>query len=300
MALNYYASSPTVVLPPQQPPDYFSAHARQTSPIRRHPTPPSLNYQAAVNTSAAGRKRSIQDVDPEDRPADCPNAAPPKPKPEPIYGPGMTLIYPDDRTGFHIGAESQTGTWAEEKAEKEQREIASRPVAVSRKSARTRSSRVDSLTEPDQQASVVIDEQGHTINQLITELGVGWANMMADPTASTRAYTRVIENHFALTNATIMLESERLSAYLVRATDIHGLAKYWLFHDSLSWCQLIGNDLQSAVSNLTVRPVPAVLGDRINAQRNTPPGQPSTLEVEMSTASADISSIVPQDDAMQM
>src|SRR5262245_48030743 len=115
MGLNYYASSPTVVLPPQQAHGHFAPHQRSHSPGTfrpKYPTPPSLNYLAAVSNATAGRKRSITDVDDpeENRPVGTVvTQSPAKPKPEPIYGPGMTLIYPDE-PGFSIAAESQTGT----------------------------------------------------------------------------------------------------------------------------------------------------------------------------------------------
>jgi hypothetical protein len=103
MSLNYYASSPTVVLPAQQPQDFFSPHQRAHSPSAtgnfrpKYPTPPSLNYLAAVSNASAGRKRSIADVDdPEENVpvGSIVTQVPAKPKQEPVYGPGMTLIYP--------------------------------------------------------------------------------------------------------------------------------------------------------------------------------------------------------------
>lgn len=282
MGLNYYASSPTVVLQPQQPQGFFSPHQRAHSPSTmgkfrpKHPTPPSLNYLAAVSNATAGRKRSIADVDdPEENQPTGSVAIPPptKARGEPVYGPGMTLIYPDD-PGYSIAAESQSGTWYEEKKEAEEK-AAARPIAVSRKSQRVSPSRdvvVPSLNDMESQISeAIIDDNGNTINTLITSLGVGWKNIMTNPNLrdQARAYARFIERHFDFTDVIVMLEKESLNAYLVRAKQ-HGVQGYWLFADTLKWCQLVGWSLERAVSNLMSGPVPHCEGDRINARESSP------------------------------
>lgn len=305
MGLNYYASSPTVVLPPQQAHDYFAPNQRSHSPGTfrpKYPTPPSLNYLAAVSNATAGRKRSIADVDDpeENQPGGTIiTPAPVKPKAEPIYGPGMTLIYPDE-PGFSIAAESQTGTWCEEKNEKEEKTPAVRPIAVSRKSQRMDSATdiaIPSLNDMDAQSTEnLIDDRGNTIDTLIASLGVGWKNVMTNPVLrdAARAYSRVIENHFDLSDALVMLEKESLSAYLVRAKQ-HGVQGYWLFSDSLQWCQLVGWSLERTVQNLMAGPVPRVEGERINARQRTPsePATPPAQDTDMTVAVADA-------DAMEM
>jgi len=299
MGLNYYASSPTVVLPPQRAHSYIAPNQRSHSPGTfrpKYPTPPSLNYLAAVSNSSAGRKRSIADVDDpeENQPVGTVVVqACAKPKLEPVYGPGMTLIYPGE-PGFSIAAESQTGTWCEEKIEKEEKAQPVRPIAVSRKSQRMDSATditIPSLNDMDvQQPGAVIDENGTTIDALIASLGVGWKNVMTNPILrdAARAYSRVIENHFDLTDALVMLEKESLSAYLVRAKQ-HGVQGYWLFSDSLQWCQLVGWSLQRTVSNLMAGPIPHVEGERINARERTPsePSTPSSTPVPAAVADID-------------
>ncbi|KAF2683142.1 hypothetical protein K458DRAFT_419349 [Lentithecium fluviatile CBS 122367] len=300
MGLNYYASSPTVVLPPQQAHDYFAPNQRAHSPGTfrpKYPTPPSLNYLAAVSNATAGRKRSIADVDDpeENQPAGAVVAqGPTKPKPEPIYGPGMTLIYPDE-PGFSIAAESQTGTWCEEKNETGKKAPAVRPIAVSRKSQRMDSAThitIPSLNEMNAvKSESIIDDNGNTIETLIASLGVGWKNVMTNPTLrdAARAYSRVIENHFDLSDALVMLEKESLSAYLVRAKQ-HGVQGYWLFSDNLQWCQLVGWSLERTVHNLMAGPIPQVEGERINARQRTPsePATPPAQATEMPVTVADV------------
>lgn len=305
MALNYYASSPTVVLPQQQSQGYFSLHQRAHSPPGnfrpKYPTPPSLNYLAAASNSSAGRKRSIADVDePEEN---LPVGAivtqlSKTPKSEPVYGPGMTLIYPGD-PGYSMAAESQSGTWYEEKIEKEERAEAVRPIAVSRKSARMSPSAniaIPSLNDMEAQTTEgVIDDNGNTVTTLLRSLGVGWKNIMTNPNMrdAARAYSRVIERHFDFTDALVLLEKESLNAYLVRAKQ-HGVQGYWLFSDSLQWCQLAGWSLERTVSNLMAGPVPKVEGERITARQltpsepATPPAQPVSAPWHMSAAEPDV------------
>lgn len=301
MGLNYYASSPTVVLPPQQAHGYFAPNQRSQSPGTyrpKYPTPPSLNYQASpVANAKVSRKRSITDVDDpeENRPIGSVIAQEPvHPKPEPIYGPGMTLIYPGE-PGYSLAAESQSGTWYEEKIKKEEESQPVRPIAVSRKSQRMDSATsivipsLNDMAMDAQKTDAIVDEQGTTINTLISSLGVGWKNVLTNPTLrdAARAYSRVIENHFDLTEAVILLEKESLSAYLVRAKQ-HGVQGFWLFSDSLQWCQLVGWSLQRTVQNLMAGPVPQVEGERINARQRTPsePSTPPPQDLNM-TADAD-------------
>ncbi|KAF1972722.1 hypothetical protein BU23DRAFT_554910 [Bimuria novae-zelandiae CBS 107.79] len=280
MGLNYYASSPTVVLPPQQAHGYFAPHQRSHSPAS-----PSSNAKV-------GRKRSIADVDEpeENRPVGAiVTQEPVKPKPEPMYGPGMTLIYPGE-PGYTLAAESQSGTWYEEKMEKQEKAQAVRPIAVSRKSQRMDSATsiaipsLNDMAMDSQKTDVIVDEQGTTINTLISSLGVGWKNVLTNATLrdAARAYSRVIENHFDLTEAVILLEKESLSAYLVRAKQ-HGVQGFWLFSDSLQWCQLVGWSLQRTVQNLMAGPVPQVEGERINAHQRTPsePSTPPSQDLDM-------------------
>jgi hypothetical protein len=67
----------------------------------------------------------------------------------------------------------------------------------------------------------------------------------------------------------VMLEKESLNAYLVRAKQ-HGVQGYWLFADTLKWCQLVGWSLERAVPNLMSGPVPHCEGERINARESSP------------------------------
>jgi hypothetical protein len=205
----------------------------------------------------------------------------------------MTLIYPG-QPGWSIAAESQTGTWCEEKQTNEEKAQPVRPIAMSRKSQRMDSAadiRVPSLNDMAvPPVDNVIDDKGNTIENLITALGVGWKNVMTNPTFRdmVRAYARVIENHFDLTDAQVMLEKESLSAYLVRAKQ-HGVQGYWLFADNLQWCQRVGWSLQRTVTNLTAGPIPRVEGEKISAREITPsaPSTPAPYAMASDVADGD-------------
>lgn len=298
MGLNYYASSPTVVLPPQQPPSYpfeqrFNAqhpptHATfgsSSKPRRapKYPTPPSLNYQAAPSHAVAGRKRSLDDVDSEAA-ADGSKIIT-KPKPEPIMGPGMTLIYPGE-PGFTLAAESQTGTWAEVRHEVEEaNKPAERPIAVSRKSQRTDSiinaasiSPVKSIktdTVSFDQSSLAykattmrIDDEGHTIHDLTMALGIGWKEIVFNPAKAqgAKGWARFISRHYPLSCPQVLHESEAHDAYLVFARDeTDELEKFFLFSQDLRSCRLISTSLEGVVRNLTQHPI-VFESDVVNAR----------------------------------
>ncbi|KAK8241049.1 hypothetical protein IWZ00DRAFT_55488 [Phyllosticta capitalensis] len=266
MGLNYYASSPTVVLPPQQPPSYpfeqrFNAqhpptHATfgsSSKPRRapKYPTPPSLNYQAAPSHAVAGRKRSLDDVDSEAA-ADGSKIIT-KPKPEPIMGPGMTLIYPGE-PGFTLAAESQTGTWAEVRHEVEEaNKPAERPIAVSRKSQRTDSiinaASISRQVNQDgycQLRTVFSRLQGdHYAHRrrrphhprLTMALGIGWKEIVFNPAKAPRrkGLGKIHQQDYPLSCPQVLHESEAHDAYLVFARDeTDELEKFFLFSQGLA------------------------------------------------------------------
>jgi hypothetical protein len=134
-----------------------------------------------------------------------------------------------------------------------------------------------------------IDDNGNTINSLIASLGVGWKNVVSNPNLrdASRAYSRVIERHFDFTDVVVLLEKESLSAYLVRAKQ-HGVQGYWLFSDSLQWCQLVGWSLERTVANLMSGPVPHVEGERINARQLTPSSESAVSPLQTTGTGANV------------
>lgn len=279
MNRTFYASSPTVVLPAQQPSQYFVENPNPSPPVFSNLNPfgalpsPSKQFAASQLTptpGAAGRKRSRADSDlgghdyfgdgsaPERAPS------PPKPKVEPIYGPGMTLIYPD-QPGRVLDAGSQTGTWAEERAHAEALEQASsasagRPRMLSRKSQR-----LDiTAAGPDDVALAAMGTPPKaTPIHPITEdpaalaLGIGWSSVAENPARqdAARGWQRFIERHFPLSQVTILVESRSLPGYLVSATEDQGSIGFFLFDEALNYARLVARDFQTACQKVMIRPI---------------------------------------------
>lgn len=255
MGLNYYASSPTVVLPPQQPSSHWlQRHPHNEATISdscamevqhppalkrikpKYPTPPSMNYIANSSNGIAGRKRSRADIgdDHEDDAASA-NIEPPKPKVEPIMGPGMTLIYPDDPQ-LHIPAESQSGTWMEETADNAQAQPR-RPRIIARKSMRLNS------TDP---AASSQGSQSFEIDPVILKLGIGWKRLSEHQAAAAAGQEAYIRNQYPMVqNPNILLQHEGLGIYIVRCKPENAFGYYeewWLFKDDLKSARFLCND----------------------------------------------------------
>lgn len=236
----------------------------------RFPRPPSMNYLANIESRPiSGRKRSLADTHDGELEADADGSfvsptnapSPPKPRGEPVYGPGMTLIYPDD-PGFSIAAESQTGTWAEEKNEETETQAANRPVVTSRKSQRR--GVPDSISiEP----AVSFNTNGAGINgnspsptsadppidRLTLTLGIGWKRIPAAQAPAAKGWEKFIVNHYDnISDPSILLHSEAHHLYLVRSLSTASDTQecWWVFQEDLSACRLVGFCEEDAIRNL--------------------------------------------------
>jgi hypothetical protein len=198
------------------------------------------------------RKRSRDDSDESNEQrreplAAATKAAPPKPVlEEPIYGEGMVLLNP--QTGMALSADSQTGTWFEETAEKQaalappvssRQQGAGSSIAPSRKSQRLDVSapglddvslacmqqRLQSTTHDDDRRSFgnsgvfnSIDEPH--VDDVTLLLGISWQRVNRDDLApAICGWEKYINNHFGryLHSARILLKNRSLNAYLVAA-----------------------------------------------------------------------------------
>jgi hypothetical protein len=228
MGLNYYASSPVLI--PHSPTTFPQPPGKRHIP--KYPQPPSLNYLARTSNGVAGRKRSRDEdhdgeVDASSRPITLPD-----PKPEPIMGPGMTLIYPDEPS-LNISPESQSGTWMEELAD--QASSPERPPLVARKSR----CRIEDL--PAVQTVVQNDE----IDPLVRELGIGWKRLTETQQSAIAGSETYIRKQFDLRNPHITLQHEGLGIYVVESepASAQGYWKqYWLFNENLQSCRFLCND----------------------------------------------------------
>ncbi|EAS32422.3 uncharacterized protein CIMG_03446 [Coccidioides immitis RS] len=266
---NILANNPTSVPPsrPQFPnPGSVSTSVNgiQSGPPRSSISRSGLSMSGSSSTPLSAnpsRKRSHDEFNASnDDDASKPSTAQQPPfrsqtPEEPIYGEGMVLLNP--RTGLALSAESQTGTWFEEKAEAEA--SAAPPVAVasgsgqpglpSRKSQRLDSSasgwddiaaasihrKLQSSSHNDTYRNIssagststsTSGPQTPLVDDATRLLGISWQRVSTedkDMAAAVRGWERYINNHFApfLQNAQILLKHRGLNAYLVTANPVN-------------------------------------------------------------------------------
>jgi hypothetical protein len=257
MGLNYFASSPVLVMPQQQP-HYFMHHphndssncitmvdqpqARRFAPKLPTP-PPSINYLAQASHRLAGRKRSRADIG-DDHEAELEASAgpvqPPKPKVEPRLGPGMTLIY--DEPDLNISPDSQSGTWLEEKADIDAASAAAALVDRPRIPARKSSRRIS--VDENLESTVSTD-----IDPIVLQLGIGWKRMSEAQAASVAGDEAFIRNQYPYVQSPkLLLHHEGLAIYVVRSNPIDMRAhQWWLFKEDLKSCRLLCNSNEDDV-----------------------------------------------------
>lgn len=293
-------SSPVLVLPPHPPPqpsfNMESDRPQFISPFSNGAVQSPLNSSwsnqtpfTATPSSAAGRKRSRDDaasnLEDDYFPVQLPDALPePENEEEWEYGEGMTLIKPN-RKGCVIEAGSQTGTWAEEKAEQERAKAAAdalaasnleRPILRPAKSQRLHLSSTPSITEEVMSNGTLVSPESPertnglaepTVDDFTRHLGIGWSSVNtadADIGAAARGWTKFIENHFPITDAKIRLQSKGLASYLVEANE-----GYFLFGEELRQGRLVSTSLEKTWVNLR-GPVPVFDGEVVMEAGATP------------------------------
>lgn len=268
---------------------FHDANARATS-FDGQPAPP-----LARNTSSLSRKRSreeaLLDEDAQGDQANAPNApAASTPAPaveEPIYGEGMVLLNP--HTGMALSAESQTGTWYEEKVEcaaAAAPPLSSRSVPAdssdypSRKAQRLDASAPGlddiSLASIRQRLHGSWDDQRPRaasrsgsgspqepqVDEATCLLGISWQRVHADDSdmaAAIRGWTKYIDNQFSshLRDSEILMKNRALNAYLVTACPTSGKSfrAFYLFTEDLSQAQLVASSWDSCLQNLRSAPM---------------------------------------------
>ena len=224
-------------------------------------TPPMSFVSTTTNPSRKRSRDEISDdvVDPTANPVEAEVVIP-----EPIYGKGMVLINPS--TGVSTSAESQTGTWYEDKLEADllasakvgdlvEAQTSERLMMPMRKCQRRDTSFKVDAAENGQICSIDLRKAGPdepAIDLFTHLLGVGWSRINADPDmqAAARGYAKYIENHYPLSEVAVVLKSKGLDAYLVQTA-----GGFYLFEDDLSEGQLVGSDWEKCVANLQRSPM---------------------------------------------
>lgn len=306
MLLNRLSDGPASVLsPPQEhafaqfpsqslldPSGGFNGYPANPSSVFASNGPAQSTSDSNITSAQAipkpSRKRSRDEAAFEESPSLSVASAPkppPAPKVEPIYGEGMVLLNPD--TGMALSAESQTGTWYEEKRESQQAakdpissrsiELQSDAADISRKSQRLDQSapglddialssmrqRLDGPSLDDQHRSL---QSGSTppnephIDDATLLLGISWQRIDSDDdmAPAIRGWTKYIDNQYAghLQNSQMLMKSRALNAFLVAAMPISGPAPaFYLFNDDLTQCQLVASSWESCLQNLRQTPI---------------------------------------------
>ena len=291
MARDFYTSSPTVVLQPQQPPVFFTDPDCvngdcSNQSVFSNPSPfgpPSSTFPVpapsplAPSSAVAGRKRSRADIlEPdeqheEDEPSSPQSTEPPKQRGEPTYGPGMTLIYPDDPGFSVISAASQTGTSAEDTSSASK--PSHRPSLPCRKSTRLDKDvpGLDDIAHANSSSMIKDAPVEPTIDGATHALGIGWTVVRGNAALeiTSKAYAKFIENHYPLVSVEMLLHSSGMPAYLISATR-DGQIAFYLFEEDLKRGQLLAIDFQDAIARLQTRPI-AFVNDEILVASRTPP-----------------------------
>ena len=255
----FFSNIDAADLPTSQPSPFGSANHSTSctpfdamTPISTKPSRKRSRDESTFGTNFDGSYFSSQQV----------NTPAPIPEEKPVYGEGMVLLNP--RTGMSISAESQTGTWYEEKAEAEMKaqqeeEEMSHPQLPTRKSIRLDSTaslpRLDDTTATiapiSPPKSGIIEPE---VDEATLALGIGWTKIASedpDIQAAARGWTKYLNNHYStqIHAAEILLRSKGLNAYLVG-----GQEGYFLFSDDLSEGRMLARTWDTCLQNLRAQP----------------------------------------------
>lgn len=268
----FYFSSPTVVLPPQQPPHTFandvaapasnfnfgSSFAQSSSSSRATKfalqlTTPLLNKSSRKRT----RDEITSPVEQEDDFGSLNNPISSSPI---IISTHAERVVAQNSSFTTDASHEPTTSWDHDTVTSKTSTPASLigpspPKLVSRKSQRLDSSSAPlepnfpSVTEGSPPKSTPAEP---AIDDFTLLLGVGWTRLSEDEhiQAAARGWTRYIANHFPISGPAILLQSKGLNSFLVGANE-----GFFLFHEDLNQGQLVGTTWESTLKNLRVTPV---------------------------------------------
>lgn len=245
----HYQHAPAISSGLPSPPETLNGSSRTSFP----PTP----SEGAI----AGRKRSRGEIyDDGDDHGDgsimqYQTAQPTVNRGEPVYGPGMTISYPNDPSGAYAAdASTQSGTWVDEAAHQA---AATRPIMATRKSQRLDSSasRPDDISASFAQVAPRAPGTEPLIDEASKLLGISWKRMdISEATQiSQRAYTRWITRHYPqLADVEIWFENSAIPGYLGRATNtINGIQEYYLWSFDLHQAILVTRNPSDLILKLS-------------------------------------------------
>lgn len=226
------------------------------------PVPVPATAPITISPSAASRKRTREEISPEDESmgGTLPPSRTPGISPTAVYVEDMARINP--LTGNATTAETQTGTWFEDQLEmKLQPDVEEKAVQMTdsdgelpkrKVQRRDTSSNADVTTAANPTGLPKVMVAGPTIDQYTHLLGIGWTHVGEDSgfLAMARGYSRYIDNHYPLTHSEILLKSKSLESYLVKSNQ-----GYFLFPENLAEGRLVARTWEDALANLQSSPV---------------------------------------------
>ncbi|KAH0542793.1 hypothetical protein FGG08_002841 [Glutinoglossum americanum] len=268
----FYFSSPTVVLPPQQPPHTFANDVAASPSSFNFGSPFAQSSSSSRATKFAlqlttplinksSRKRTRDEIT---SPVEHEDDFGPLKNPissSPIVIPTHAEHVVAQKSSFTTDASHEpTTSWDHDTVSSKPSTPSSLtgsspPKLTSRKSQRldSTSSQLEtdfaSITESSPPKSIPAEP---AIDNFTLLLGVGWTRLSEDEhiQAAARGWTRYIANHFPISGPAILLQSKGLSSFLVGANE-----GFFLFHEDLNQGQLVGTTWESTLKNLRVTPV---------------------------------------------
>lgn len=213
--------------------------------------------------SVIGRKRSRDDDDDQEVNLVAPVQTPPIDRGEPIYGPGMTLTYPNDLRGhYNMDAGSQSGTWVENTWVDHPKQADAVAVPVSRPEMPSRKSQRLAPSAPTSEDIVAPSESTHRrtasaeplIDEVTRLLGISWMRMDASEALqiSQKAYTKWIRRHYpGLADVELWFENSSIPGYLGVATNkATNMKVFLLWSNDLKQAVLVTRDPNELIAKL--------------------------------------------------
>lgn len=263
-----------------------------------HSTTWTPSNESAPISSNPSRKRSRDESAFEQASMENPYfTAPPDPIPEApeeqayTYGEGMTLVPVGN--GRALTAESQTGTWYEDKVAREvaaRTDAAQRPkLAMGRKSQRLSQSSIETAlsiplhTDPSSPPKPTPSAE---IDEATIALGIGWTKMSTedpDLQAAARGWARYLEVHYPqhIHGAEILLKHRGLDAYLVGCQE-----GFYLFQENLLEGKLVGRTWEVTLANLRAQPMQFEGVEVLQAERTPGPDAEAKAHTDWQAANS--------------
>ncbi|KAF6235443.1 hypothetical protein HO173_006640 [Letharia columbiana] len=226
-----------------------------------NPIPIPATAPITINPSATSRKRTHEEISPQDESMGgaLPSSRTPGISPTAIYGEGMARINP--LTGTAATAETQTGTWFEDQLEMKLQpgveETAAQLTVSDGELPKRKVQRRDSSSNADVAMAANPTESpkvtvGGPSTYRSSELGIGWTyvGVYSEFVAMARGFSRYIDNHYSLTHSELLFESKSLEAYLVSSNQ-----GYFLFAEDLTEGRLVARTWEDTLANLQSSPV---------------------------------------------